>query len=233
MQKPKILYVEDDEALGFVTKDNLQKNGYDVTLCIDGLAAIQAIQKQRFDLCLIDIMLPKSDGFTVAQKIRDKSEHIPILFLTAKALLDDKIAAYKYGADDYIIKPFSLDELLYKIEIFLKRSLVYSTEYTNAQHIYPISSFTFNFKELSLTSATERHILTLREAELLRMLCNNKNQVLKRDAILQSVWGEDDYYIGRSLDVFVSRLRKLFQSDPDIEIENIRGVGFKFKIKDS
>ncbi|MBC8173061.1 MAG: response regulator, partial [Chitinophagales bacterium] len=122
--RPRILYVEDDASLGYVTKDNLQKKGYDITLCPDGLEAIQTLQTQKFDLCILDIMLPKLDGFTIAQKIRDRNEHVPIIFLSAKSLLDDKIQAFKFGADDYIIKPFSIDELVFKIEIFLKRSKV-------------------------------------------------------------------------------------------------------------
>lgn len=231
-QKARILYVEDDTSLGFVTKDNLQKKGYDVTLCTDGLEAIQTLQKQKFDLCLLDIMLPKLDGMAIAQKIRDRSEHTPILFLTAKSLLEDKINAYKFGADDYILKPFDMDELVYKIEIFLKRSQVFANDNAHEKHIFNIGKFVFNFRELTLTSDTEKYTLTLREAELLRMLCLNPNQVLKRDTILHNVWGEDDYYIGRSLDVFVSRLRKFFQSDTNIEIENIRGVGFKFIVKE-
>lgn len=231
-QKARILYVEDDTSLGFVTKDNLQKKGYDVTLCTDGLEAIQTLQKQKFDLCLLDIMLPKLDGMAIAQKIRDRSEHTPILFLTAKSLLEDKINAYKFGADDYILKPFNIDELVFKIEIFLKRSQVFANDNTTEKHTFTIGKFIFDFRELTLSSEKENHTLTLREAELLRMLCLNPNQVLKRDTILHNVWGEDDYYIGRSLDVFVSRLRKFFQSDPNIEIENIRGVGFKFIVKE-
>ncbi|MBC8045397.1 MAG: response regulator transcription factor [Fimbriimonadaceae bacterium] len=229
--KPKILYVEDDASLGFVTKDNLQKKGYDITLCTDGLEAIHTLQKNRFDLCILDVMLPKLDGFTVAQKIRDKSEHVPIIFLTAKSLLDDKLNAYKYGADDYIIKPFSMDELIFKIEVFLKRNKVFAQESPDDRNIFTISTFEFDFRELTLKNTHVAFTLTLREAELLRMLCYNMNHVVKRDVILQSVWGEDDYYIGRSLDVFISRLRKYFQSDNKIEIENVRGVGFKFIVK--
>lgn len=230
-QKPRILYVEDDESLGFVTKDTLQKRGYDITLCTDGLEAIQSIQKSKYDLCILDIMLPKLDGFTVAQKMRDKSDHVPIIFLTAKSMLEDKISAYKYGGDDFIIKPFSIDELVFKIEVFLKRSKVHAST-AEDRNLFTISSFEFNFSEFTLKNDSHKYTLTLREAELLRMLCYNSNQVLKRDVILQSVWGEDDYYIGRSLDVFISRLRKYFQSDKNIEIENVRGVGFKFIIRE-
>lgn len=225
-KKHRILYVEDDEHLAFVTKDNLEKRGYEITMCHDGLSAIQTFQQNRFDICILDVMLPKVDGFTVAQKIRDKDSHVPVLFLTAKSLLEDKIHGFQLGGDDYITKPFSIEELTYKIEVFIKRSLVLN-EAVADKNVFLISSFTFDFKELSLQSADTKHSLTLREAELLRMFCLNINQVVKRDDILKQVWGEDDYYIGRSLDVFVSRLRKYFETDPNINIENIRSVGFK------
>ena len=228
-KKYRILYVEDDEHLGFVTKDNLEKRGYEVIMCQDGLEAIQTFQQHRFDLCILDVMLPKVDGFTVAQKIRDKDTHVPVLFLTAKSLLEDKIQGFQLGGDDYITKPFSIEELTYKIEVFIRRSLVLS-ENTGEKNIFEISKFSFDFKELSLTSGKEKHTLTLREAELLRMFCLNLNQVVKRDDILKQVWGEDDYYIGRSLDVFVSRLRKYFSSDPSISIDNVRSVGFKLSV---
>jgi two-component system, OmpR family, response regulator VicR len=231
-KKHRILYVEDDEHLAYVTKDNLEKRGYEITMCHDGLSAIQTFQQNRFDICILDVMLPKVDGFTVAQKIRDKDSHVPILFLTAKSLLEDKIHGFQLGGDDYITKPFSIEELTYKIEVFIKRSLVLN-EAVADKNIFTISTFTFDFKELSLKSATTHHSLTLREAELLRMFCLNINQVVKRDDILKQVWGEDDYYIGRSLDVFVSRLRKYFETDPNINIENIRSVGFKLIVNPS
>jgi two-component system response regulator VicR len=195
-------------------------------MCHDGLSAIQTFQQNRFDICILDVMLPKVDGFTVAQKIRDKDSHVPILFLTAKSLLEDKIHGFQLGGDDYITKPFSIEELTYKIEVFIKRSLVLN-EAVADKNVFHIGTFTFDFKELSLKSSDTSHSLTLREAELLRMFCLNINQVVKRDDILKQVWGEDDYYIGRSLDVFVSRLRKYFEADPNIHIENIRSVGFK------
>lgn len=227
----KILYVEDDESLSFVTMDNLVRRGYDVTLCSDGLAAIQAFQTHKFDICILDVMLPKIDGFAIAQKIRDKDSHVPIIFLTAKSMMEDKMYGFKLGADDYITKPFSMEELLYKIEIFIKRSKVYS-ENSDLKTILNIRNFEFNFKELKLKYGKKEYNLTLREAELLRMFYLNKNQVIKRDDILKQVWGEDDYYIGRSLDVFISRLRKYFQDDPNISIDNIRSVGFKLSVKD-
>ena len=226
-KKTRILYVEDDVNLGFVTKDNLLKKGYDITLVQDGLTAAQTFTQQKFDLCILDVMLPKIDGFALAQKIRDKDKNIPILFLTAKSMLEDKLQGFKLGGDDYITKPFSIDELVSKVEVFLKRSKVYATN-AEEKNLYHIGNYEFDFKELTLKNKNNSYALTLREAELLRMLSLNRNQVVRREAILHQVWGEDNYYIGRSLDVFVSRLRKMFADDPHIQIENVRGVGFKF-----
>jgi len=230
-KKPKILYVEDDSNLGFVTKDNLQKRGMEITLCEDGLTASQEFQKQKYDLIILDVMLPKIDGFALAQKIRDKDKNVPILFLTAKSMLEDKLQGFKLGGDDYITKPFSIDELMHKIDVFLKRSKVYTGNVvTETKKNFQIGSYSFDFDELKLSNGTNTHTLTIREAELLRMLCMNPNQVLRRESILHQVWGEDNYYIGRSLDVFMSRIRKLFADDPAVEIENVRGVGFKFVV---
>ena len=231
-KKPKILYVEDDVNLGFVTKDNLSKKGYDITLCEDGLTAAQTFQKQKFDLCILDVMLPKIDGFALAQKFRDKDKNVPILFLTAKAMLEDKLQGFKLGGDDYITKPFSIDELVLKIEVFLKRSKVFTESAGMEKNTYDIAAYVFDFKELTLTNGKNTYTLTIREAELLRMLTINRNQVVRRESILHQVWGEDNYYIGRSLDVFVSRLRKMFADEPNVEIENVRGVGFKFIVKE-
>ena len=227
----RLLYVEDDKNLGFVTKDNLVKQGYKVNLCYDGLQAIKAFEEERYDLVILDVMLPKVDGFNVAQKIRIKDNHVPILFLTAKSLLEDKIQGFETGADDYITKPFSIEELVYKIEVFIKRSLV-SEHVEDEAEVFEIGQLHFNFNELTLEGCGESHNLTLREAELLKMFCLNVNQVIKRDDLLKRVWGEDDYYIGRSLDVFVSRLRKFFVCDPKVSIENVRSVGFKLKVED-
>ncbi len=230
-KKIKILYVEDDTNLGYVTKDNLQKKGYEITLCEDGLAAAQLFAQQKFDICILDVMLPKIDGFALAQKFRDKDKNIPIIFLTAKSMLEDKLQGFKIGGDDYITKPFSIDELVLKIEVFLKRSKVFSAS-PEEKNKSTISSYEFDFKELTLKNKSNAYSLTLREAELLRMLCLNKNQVVRRESILHQVWGEDNYYIGRSLDVFISRLRKMFADDDKIQIENVRGVGFKFIVQE-
>ncbi|MBK8704403.1 MAG: response regulator transcription factor [Saprospiraceae bacterium] len=223
--KAHILYVEDDVSLSFVTRDHLELHGYSVTHCADGKKALEAIHNGRFDLCILDVMLPEIDGFTLAQEIRKTDQHIPILFLTAKSLKDDKIFGLKLGADDYITKPFSIEELILKIEIFLRRSKVTPT---SPPALTKLGNYLFDFNNLTLSTADETNRLTQREAELLRFFLSNKNQVLKRSAILEQLWGEDDYFLGRSLDVFISRLRKYLRHDPRLRIENIHGVGFCF-----
>ncbi len=225
--KAKILYVEDDESLSFVTRDNLQLQGYDIVCCSDGKAALKAIQDQDFDLCILDVMLPEIDGFTVAKEIRRKNQHVPIIFLTAKSLKEDKIHGLKLGGDDYITKPFSIEELLLKVEIFLRRSKI-STPVNHT--VFDLGKYRFDFHNLSLHSNGQQQRLTQREAELLKMLVENKNQVLKREDILEKLWGKNDYFLGRSLDVFISRLRKYLKGDPKIKIENIHGVGFRLQV---
>ena len=223
--KPHLLYVEDDASLSFVTRDNLELNGYQVTYCADGRQAVQVIQNRKFDLCILDVMLPEIDGFTVAKEIRKRDIQVPILFLTAKSLKEDKIFGLRLGADDYITKPFSIEELLLKIEIFLRRSK-FSTLASPAQ--FKIGRYEFDYQNLSLTIKGQTKRLTQKEAELLKFFIENKNQVVKRSVILEQLWGEDDYFLGRSLDVFISRLRKYLRQDEQLRIENIHGVGFRF-----
>jgi DNA-binding response OmpR family regulator len=224
--KPKILYVEDDINLGFVTTDNLKLKGYQTVYCKDGKVALEAFKKEPFDLCILDVMLPEVDGFTVARKIREKNKSIPIIFITAKTMKEDRIAGFMTGADDYITKPFSIEELLLRIEVFLKRSKV--TESKSALPIhFNIGNYNFDFEGLFLELKRERKQLTLKEAELLRFFCMNQDKILKREEILKSLWGDDDYFMGRSLDVFISRLRKYLDKDKRISIENIHGVGFR------
>jgi DNA-binding response OmpR family regulator len=226
-----LLYVEDDESLSFVTRDNLELNGYEVTYCEDGQKALDTIQsKQKFDLCILDVMLPEVDGFTLAQEIRKRDEVVPIIFLTAKSMKQDKIHGLTIGADDYITKPFSIEELLLKIDIFLRR-----TKYANmlkSSTPLGIGNYMFDYKNLSLTTEGYSETLTQKEADLLKLLNEHRNQVVKRSFILETIWGKDDYFLGRSLDVFISRLRKYLSLDDRIKIENIHGVGFKFKVDD-
>ncbi len=228
-KKAHLFYVEDDESLGFVTKDNLELQGYEVTHCMDGKDAIDTVKTGSFDLCILDVMLPEVDGFTIAKEIRKYDKDVPIIFLTAKSLKEDKIHGLKIGADDYITKPFSIEELILKIEIFLKRSKVshFKEEPTN----YRIGKFEFDYSNLKLSSdQDDSRTLTQREADLLRLFVQNQNEVMKRSFILENIWGEDDYFMGRSLDVFISRLRKYLKQDEALKIENIHGVGFKLKV---
>ncbi|HBS87247.1 MAG: two-component system response regulator [Bacteroidetes bacterium GWF2_38_335] len=230
MKKARILYVEDDIHLSYVTKDNLEIQGYEIIFCEDGQSAFEVFKKETFDLCILDVMLPNMDGFTLAKKIREKDQEIPIIFLTAKSMKEDKITGLKIGADDYIIKPFSIEELILKIEIFLKRSR--KTEYTEQEkEILKIGLYEFDYSNLSLKLNNQTERLTQKEADLLKLFAGHINSVLKRDEILKKIWGKDDYFLGRSLDVFISRLRKYLKDDPSINIENIHGVGFNMQIK--
>lgn len=229
-KKPQILYVEDDVYLSFVTKDNLEIKGYDIDWQKDGEAAIQAFSEHEFDLCILDIMLPKLDGFSVAEAIRKENQDIPILFLSAKTLKEDRIKGLTLGADDYITKPFSIEELVLKIEVFLKRNKVMKVETQNS--IAELGKFYFDFENLELSENDNAQRLTLREAELLHLFCQKKNKLLKKEDILNTLWKDDSYFLSRSLDVFVSRLRKLLKKDPRLKIENIHGVGFIFKVEE-
>ena len=226
-EKSRILYVEDDETLSFVTKDNLELHGYKVDHCLDGESAIEAFFKESYDLCILDVMLPKMDGFAVAEKIRATDPNVPILFLTAKSMKEDRIHGLKLGADDYITKPFSIEELILKIEVFLRRK--YVSVSINDQ--YKVGNYNFDYRNLVLSLDGEERNLTQKEADLLKMLLDHKNNVVKRSLILEKLWGEDDYFLGRSMDVFISRLRKYLSGDNKIKLDNIHGVGFKLVIE--
>jgi DNA-binding response OmpR family regulator len=228
MSNYKILYVEDDATLAFLTKDNLEQNHYDVYHCEDGASALECFQQMAFDICILDIMLPKKDGFELAEAIRKMDHHIPIIFLSAKTLKEDRIKGLRLGADDYLVKPFSIEELLLKIEIFLKRSQ--KKEKLEQGH-YQVGKYLFDTKNYLLWNATEKIKLTQRESDLLKLFMDNKNVVLKREEILNALWGTDDYFMGRSLDVFISRLRKILTNEPGITIENLHGIGFRFTLQ--
>ncbi|MDP4184272.1 MAG: response regulator transcription factor [Bacteroidota bacterium] len=226
----KILLVEDDPALAFIVRDNLEHDGYDVGTADDGEKALDLFAKDSFNICLLDIMLPKMDGFSVAKKIREKDQNIPIIFLTARSMIEDKITGLSIGGDDYITKPFSMDELNLKIKIFLKRNRVLTIE-EDKDINFQIGSYRFNTGNITLYHGDESRELTLKEAELLKFFCERPNQVLNRSEILNRVWGNDDYFLGRSLDVFISRLRKYLKSDSDIKIQNLHGIGYRFICK--
>jgi len=221
--QPRLLYVEDDVSLAFVTRDNLQIQGFEVIHCEDGMTALNTFRKGNFDLCVLDVMLPEMDGFELAEKIRMNDAHVPILFLTAKAMQEDKLHGLRIGGDDYILKPFSIEELVLKVKIFLKRRVVKDAEEFPSS--FKIGQYVFEYDDLNINGQR----LTQREADVLRILAIHSNGIVKREVILKEIWGEDDYFHGRSLDVFISRLRKYLSDDPNVAIENIHSVGFKLK----
>lgn len=227
MRNFKILYAEDDETLAFLTKDNLEQNAYEVIHCSDGKSALNIFEEEDFDICIFDIMMPKMDGFELAEAVRKIDLDVPIIFLSAKTLKEDRIKGLRLGADDYLVKPFSIEELLLKIEIFLKRS---QKNIPVAKTIYEVGKYQFDTKNFILFNDEEKVGLTQREAELLKLFLDHKNSVLKREQILTSLWGTDDYFMGRSLDVFISRLRKILANEQGISIENLHGIGFRFSI---
>jgi len=226
----KILYVEDDEALSFITKDNLIRKDFDVVHVDNGLDAVELFSKEQFDLCLFDIMLPKMDGFDLAHKVRSVNHEIPILFITAKTLPEDRIKGLLLGADDYITKPYTMEELILRIKVFLKRKRIVEIE--DKDNISKISNTTIDWENLKIIISGKEQKITYREAELLKFFIENRNAVLTRERILNVLWGENDYFAGRSLDVFITRLRKYFKSDSKISIENKHGVGFIFKVNE-
>ncbi len=228
----KILLVEDDEALRFIVKDNLEQKGYFVEVAENGALALELFGKNKYDLIILDVMLPKIDGFQVAQNIRKTNHQVPIIFLTARSMTEDKIKGLTIGGDDYIPKPFSMEELLLKIKIFLKRSQSQPVVISNLSPAQKIGSFLFQPDELTLSHNGKTRNLTLKEVELIKFFADNSNKVLSRNEILEKVWGSNDYFLGRSLDVFISRLRKYFKNDPNINIVNLHGIGFRFIVKD-
>jgi two-component system, OmpR family, response regulator VicR len=225
--KAHLFYVEDDESLSFVTRDNLELQGYRVTYCENGKQAMEMIRQNDFDLCILDVMLPDTDGFTIAEEIRKFNTEVPIIFLTAKSMKEDRIRGLRLGADDYMTKPFSIEELILKVEIFLRRSKIASAPVPT---YLTIGNYLLDHKNLLLKFENQVKNLTQKEADLLKMFMENKNEVIKRSHILETLWGEDDYFLGRSLDVFISRLRKYLSQDERISVENIHSVGFRMKI---
>lgn len=224
-----LLYVEDDDSLSFVTRDHLEMHGFTVTHCADGKAALAEVGRQTFDLCLLDVMLPEMDGFTLATEIRKTNADVPIIFLTAKSMNEDRIHGLRLGGDDYMTKPFNMEELILKIEVFLRRSGANGTA-SGAE--LTIGQYSFNYNNLELRLGDDVRRLTQKEADLLRYLARHKNEVVKRSAILEAVWGQDDYFLGRSLDVFISRIRKYLSADSSIRLENVHAVGFCFHVGD-
>jgi len=223
----KILLVEDDDSLGYVVKDNLEQEGYEIDLQVTGKAGQKAFQQHQYDIFILDVMLPEMDGFTLAEYIRNTGSDVPIIFLTAKSLKEDRIKGLKLGADDYLTKPFSIEELILRIEAILKRTGKKTVQNINN---HSLGSYTFDTKNLKLIFEEKVLELTHRESDLLEFLVLHKNETLSRDKILIAIWGDDDYFKGRSLDVFITRLRKYLSQDPSIKLSNVHGVGFRLEV---
>jgi DNA-binding response OmpR family regulator len=225
--KTRILYVEDDESLSYITKDQLEMESYTVTHCNNGKDGWNAFRKNDFDLCLLDVMLPQMDGFELARKIREVSKHIPIIFLTAKSMQEDKMEGFLLGGDDYVTKPYSFEELKMRIDVFLRRRKIIEDAPKEA---LTVGAYEFDYANLSLSADGFSKGLTQREADILYYLAKRPNQVIRRSDILEDIWGKDDYFYGRSLDVFISRLRKYLSEDANLSIENVHSVGFKLNV---
>ena len=228
MNKPKrILLVEDDESLGYVIKDNLLAKNFEVTLAKNGVEGIEMFNSHKYDICLLDVMMPGKDGFSLAEEIRTKNADIPIIFLTAKSMEEDKIKGFLIGADDYITKPFSMPELTLRIEAILKRT---NSFLENSITNFIIGNYSFDYTNQLLVINKEQKTLTKKEADLLKLLASSQNIIVPREDILKQIWGEDDYFLGRSMDVFITRLRKYLKNDERIKIINVHGVGFKLEV---
>jgi DNA-binding response OmpR family regulator len=225
-EKLNILLAEDDLNLGVLLVDYLETEGFNVKLCKDGDLALKAFQTNQFNLCLLDVMLPKLDGFSLGKEIRSIDKKIPIIFITARSLKEDKLKGYDLGADDYITKPFDEEELLWKIKAVVRR--IPSEKKENKPEIVSIGKYTFDFNNQSLAIGSVTKRITEKESEILNYLSNNRNKVVKREDLLKDLWGENDYFLGRSLDVFITKIRKYLKEDPSLNIENIFGVGFIF-----
>ncbi len=229
MSKYKLLLAEDDPNLGEILKDYLELKGkFEVVLAVDGEQAIGEFHREKFDLCILDVMMPKKDGFTLAREIRKFNEDIPIIFATAKGMMEDKSAAYGIGGDDYITKPFRVEELLLRINALLKRvSVQESGSIEQLPNTFTIGNYYFDYTNQYLLFDEHKQKLSTKEAELLRMLCLKKNDVLTREEALIKIWHDDNYFNGRSMDVFLSKLRKYLRDDSNVEIVNVHGKGYK------
>ncbi|MEN9522227.1 MAG: hypothetical protein RL065_604 [Bacteroidota bacterium] len=224
------MLAEDNNHLGLLLSDYLKSEKFSVTLCNDGEKAWKAFNTFLFDLCLLDVMMPKMDGFELAKNIRKKNKHIPIIFITAKSMKEDKLKGYDLGADDYITKPFDVEELLWKIHALIRRTVIEQNE--NGAATINIGKYTFDFNNQSLIIKGKLKRLTEKECEVLKYLATNKNRIIKREEILKSLWGKNDYFLGRSLDVFITKIRKYLSEDDSIKVENVFGVGFVFMVKE-
>lgn len=227
-----ILLAEDDPNLSVVLKDFLEMLGFSIELCINGEEGIKAFKEMRFDLCILDVMMPRKDGFTLAREIREINENIPIIFLTARSLKEDRIQGFKAGCDDYITKPFSTEELSLRIKAILKRCSIQNQWIISQKAVFEIGGYVLDHNNLILSYRNEEITLTKKEADLLKLLCENRNNLVTRETALRSIWGNDNYFVGRSMDVFITRLRKYLKNDERISITNVHGTGFRLDIKE-
>lgn len=222
--KIKILLAEDDENLGSLLKEYLKAKSFDADWVNDGEKAIKKFETGSYDICVLDVMMPVKDGFTLAKEIRMMNRDMPIIFLTAKSMKEDVFEGFSIGADDYITKPFSMEELLYRIEAILRRT---KGNGATKQSVYTIGKYQFDTNKQLLKFGEDSHKLTTKESELLKLLCNNANQILERNFALKTIWIDDNYFNARSMDVYITKLRKYLKEDPSIEIMNIHGKGYK------
>lgn len=229
--KTRILLVEDDANLSMVLKDYLEMLGYETILRNDGEEGLEAFKENEFSLCILDVMMPKKDGFQLAKEIRAINPEIPLIFLTAKSLKEDRIAGLKAGADDYITKPFSTEELSLRISAILKRSEIQYRQ-KRIPDVFELGTIQFDHKNMVLIHNEKEISLTRKESALLKLLAENKNQLVEREFALEKIWGSSDYFIGRSMDVFIAKLRKMLKIDPNIAITNVHGTGFKLEVND-
>ncbi len=234
--KAKILLVEDDINLGDVLRDYLELQEYEVTRAMDGVEGLDAFKQNSFDLLILDVMLPRKDGFTLAAEIREINKQIPVIFLTARGQMEDRVTGFKTGCDDYISKPFVSEELELRIGAILRRCRQGDAnghqEENFSQGIYTLGKYTFDSSNHELRFEDKRISLTTKEVELLRVLYSHKNQLITREKTLKTVWGSDNYFIGRSMDVFITKLRKYLKDDPGISIVNVHGTGFRLEVKE-
>jgi DNA-binding response OmpR family regulator len=226
MNKNKILFVEDELSLGLIVKESLETRGFEVQYCQDGRSGYNSFKEFKPDICLLDIMLPVKDGFTLAQDIRKIDAHVPIIFITARSQTPDVVKGFEIGANDYIKKPFSMEELVVRIKARLSDNSVISEDH-DARKTFIIGKYQFNYDRQVLEFQGREKKLTHREAEILRLLCLNRNKVLERSQVLDKVWGDDNFFNARSMDVFITKLRKYLADDPEVEILNVRGIGYK------
>lgn len=228
-QKIKILLAEDDLNLGVLLADHLDSEGFEVKLCKDGELALRAFENGDFDLCLLDVMMPKLDGFSLAKIIKQKDKKTPIIFITARAQKEDKLKGYDIGADDYITKPFDEEELTWKIKAFMRR--IPESKSNNKGEIISIGAYSFDHSNQSLTINGKIKRITEKESDIIKYLSEHSDHVIKREEMLKELWGENNYFLGRSLDVFITKIRKYLKDDPTLSIENVFGVGFIFNVK--